>query len=52
MELVFGARSGAQLEHCTRLEPETSARNNLQILATLNAIIESSASGHAVNVEL
>ena len=34
------------------LEPETSGRNNLQILATLNAIIESGVSGQAVSVEV
>ena len=33
-------------------EPETSGRNNLQILATLNAIIESGVSGRAVSVEV
>ena len=31
-------------------EPETSGRNNLQILATLNAIIESGESGRPVSV--
>ena len=33
-------------------EPEASSRNNLQILATLNAIIESGVSGQAVSVEV
>ena len=33
-------------------EPEASSRNNLQILATLNAIIESCVSGQAVSVEV
>ncbi len=33
-------------------EPETSGRNNLPVLATLNAIIESGESGRAVRVEV
>ena len=32
-------------------EPETSGRNNLLVLATLNAVIESGESGRAVRVE-
>ena len=33
-------------------EPETSGRNNLPVLATLNAVIESGTSGRAVRVEI
>ena len=33
-------------------EPETSGRNSLPVLATLNAVIESGESGRAVRVEV